>query len=242
MKLSRNTTALSFVGVIAATMLLSSCAEPENSPGYEYMPDMYRSPAIEAYVDYGMDPYHFGDSMAVAQRNTMSARLPVAGTIPFSEDPAKAQFNFPYGYAESDYELAGSNLKNPVALTQANFDEGKVLYKKFCTPCHGAKGKGDGLVVSNGGHPPPPAYDSPQLKNLPGGKIFHSITYGKNLMGAHAQQINKEERWKLVHYVQSLQSGKDPFAGGENAEPAVTETSAEEGQIEEVIETESETE
>lgn len=212
MKIRITTIALSVTALVAVTALLSSCNEIENGPGYEYMPDMYRSPAVEAYVDYGMDPYHFGDSMAVAQRNTMSARIPVAGTIPFSSDPSKAQFNFPYGYSAADYERAGAELKNPVTLTKENFEEGKIAYGKFCQPCHGDNGAGDGMVVSNGGHPPPPSYTSPQLKELPEGKIFHSITYGKNMMGPHAQQLNREERWKVVHYIQFLQTGKDPFA------------------------------
>ena len=32
---------------------MSSCSSDPDSPGKEYMPDMYRSPAIEPYVDYG---------------------------------------------------------------------------------------------------------------------------------------------------------------------------------------------
>jgi hypothetical protein len=40
-------------------VLLASCGGDPNSPGVEYMPDMYRSPAMEAYVDFGQDPYHF---------------------------------------------------------------------------------------------------------------------------------------------------------------------------------------
>ena len=38
--------------VIVAFAMMTSCTTDPNSPGVEYMPDMYRSPAIEAYVDY----------------------------------------------------------------------------------------------------------------------------------------------------------------------------------------------
>jgi cytochrome c biogenesis protein CcdA/thiol-disulfide isomerase/thioredoxin len=73
--------------------------------------------------------------------------------------------------------------------------------------CHGANGAGDGPVVNNGKYPPPGAYNGP-LKDLPEGKIFHSLTYGKNVaMGSHASQLNKEERWLVTHYVQYLQNG-----------------------------------
>ena len=41
----------SFVAIISGTAMVSCVSDP-NSPGVEYMPDMYRSPAVEAYVDY----------------------------------------------------------------------------------------------------------------------------------------------------------------------------------------------
>ena len=43
------------------------------------------------------------------------------------------------------------------------------------------------------------------MKDLTDGKIFHTITYGVNLMGAHASQISPAERWKIVLYVHELQ-------------------------------------
>ena len=44
-------------------------------------------------------------------------------------------------------------------------------------------------------------------KDLPEGKMYHTITYGKGVMGSHASQLNKEERWLVVHYVKYLQAG-----------------------------------
>ena len=71
-------------------------------------------------------------------------------------------------------------------------------------------------MVANGNYPTPPSYTA-ALKDLPEGKIFHSLTWGKNLaMGSHASQLNKEERWLVTHYVQYLQNG-----GKMMREPAV---------------------
>ena len=118
------------IGFLPAGLLLvlavSSCSNKKDSPGIEYMPDMYRSPAIEAYVDYGQDPYYFGDSLAEVQRATPSARLPVAGTIPFSEKEEDAAFNFPYPYPNTPegYEDAGLNLHNPIPMTTASVEQG----------------------------------------------------------------------------------------------------------------------
>ncbi|MCC6838926.1 MAG: cytochrome c [Flavobacteriales bacterium] len=204
--------------------LLAACSGDPDSPGLEYMPDMYRSPAVEAYVDYGQDPYYFGDSLTSAQRATPSARLPVEGTIPFAGSEADAAFNFPYPYPHTPegYEQAGLELHSPIAMTEATVEQGKVIYEKFCVECHGAKGKGDGPVVAKGNYPPPPAYDGAQLKNLPEGKIFHSITYGRNIaMGSHASQLNHKERWLVVQYVKYLQNG-----GNMTAAPVAPDTVA----------------
>lgn len=201
---------------IAFTMI--ACSSDPLSPGIEYMPDMYRSPAIEEYVDYGEMKDRINDSVA----NLLSARQTVEGTIPFSEDRAKAQFNFPYAYANTaeDYELAGAILQNPIAFTEPVYLEGKEIYGTFCVHCHGEKGAGDGSITtkSGGAYPPPPVYST--IAGLTQGKMFHTLHYGKNNMGSHASQLTKEERWKVVHYVQTLVNEQydNPFQTSEEKE------------------------
>lgn len=180
-------------GTFAAVLVagFTSCGKKDvNSPGFEFMPDMYRSPSVEYYGIHVVN----GDTL-------YNAMLPVKGTI--------ARGYMPYVYANTGegYEQAGLYLKNPIAYSEQAEKEGEVLYGKFCVHCHGATGAGDGKV---GGKLPgaPPAYNSGSLKNLPEGKIFHSITYGKGLMGNHASILTQEERWKLVYYVQKLQGPK----------------------------------
>jgi mono/diheme cytochrome c family protein len=102
------------------------------------------------------------------------------------------------------YELAGKSLKSPIEETEAVVEEGKKIYTNFCIQCHGKEGQGNGAVVTKGGHPAPGAYNGP-LKDLPEGKMFHTLTYGKGVMGSHASQLTKLERWKVVAYVKELQ-------------------------------------
>jgi mono/diheme cytochrome c family protein len=217
----RTTTSTSLLlGIPGLALLMASCTGNSQSPGLEYMPDMYRSPAIEAYVDYGQDPYHYGEDLASQQRERPSARVPAEGTIPYSSDPSRAAFNMPYPFPNTTdgYEAAGAQLRSPIAMTQASVDQGKILYDKFCQQCHGATGQGDGPVVTKGNHPPPGAYSGP-LRDLPEGKMFHSITYGKGAMGPHAPLLNKEERWLVVQYVKFLQAGGQ-MPGTQAAAPA----------------------
>ena len=69
--------------LIGGTIALSSCSKHPDSPGYEYVPDMYRSQAIEAYVDYGMVGDEEKGERAERLKNTQSARVPAEGTIPY---------------------------------------------------------------------------------------------------------------------------------------------------------------
>lgn len=196
MKMNYKNIKLTVIGASAVLLFasLTSCGKKdENSPGVEFMPDMYRSPSLEYYGTHTID----GDT-------ANNAMLPVKGTV--------ARGYMPYGYTDSPegYEAAGLNLKNPLASSNRETweKEGEVLYGKFCIHCHGATGAGDGKVGAKLPGPPP-AYNSGAIKNLPEGKIFHSITYGKNSMGSHASQLTAEERWKLVYYVQKLQGPKE---------------------------------
>ncbi len=176
--------------VVIAVFSISSCKE-EGGLAPEYMPDMYRSPSIETYVDYGeLRGEYSNDSLT----NLMTARQPVKGTIPRGFQP--------YGYENTPegYEAAGLGLKNPVAYSENVVKEGEELFGMFCVHCHGKTGQGDGTLVQRDKFPPIPTKFAPTLE-LSEGKMFHTITYGKGLMGSHSSQLNKEERWKLVHYI-----------------------------------------
>ena len=88
-------TASNILMPVVAAVLLTACVTDSNSPGLEYMPDMYRSPAIEAYVDYGQEPYIVGEDVVRAQRYTPSSRKPAPGSIPFRGVDQMA-FSLPY--------------------------------------------------------------------------------------------------------------------------------------------------
>ncbi|HKR06812.1 MAG TPA: cytochrome c [Bacteroidia bacterium] len=182
------------LGMIA---MLCSCSNDPLKPGLEFMPDMYRSSAYGTYEASKI----FADSV--------SALKPVAGTIPRGYDTY-----FPYANDTTGYETAGRALKNPLEMSAENIAEGKRLYNIFCINCHGEKGDGNGtLRIKGDKFPGVPNYATAKssrggdMKNMPDGKIFHTITYGLNLMGSHASQINPTERWKIVMYVHELQKG-----------------------------------
>jgi len=190
---------LTKITVIAAIFSITSCKE-EGGLAPEYMPDMYRSPSIETYVDYGeLRGEYSNDSI----RNRMTARQPVKGSIPRGFQP------YAYENTAEGYDLAGQNLKNAIPYSEEVVKQGEELYGMFCVHCHGKTGQGDGILVERDKFPPIPTKFSPTLE-LAEGKMFHTITYGKGLMGSHSSQLNKEERWKLVHYIRAKFMDKVP--------------------------------
>ena len=203
---------LSKLAIVAAVISITSCKE-EGGLAPEYMPDMYRSPAVEPYVDYGELRGKYSSS---EYTDKMTARKPVEGTI------ARGYMPYTYNNTPEDYQLAGVNVKNPIAYSDKVVKDGEELYGMFCVHCHGKTGQGDGVLIQNDKYPPLPVKFAEGL-DISEGKMFHTITYGKGLMGSHASQLRQEERWKLVHYIRSNFMNEKP--GEQVIEEIVTEGS-----------------
>ena len=222
-------------------VVLSACSSTPDSSGLEYMPDMYRSSAIEPYVDYGQIKERVNPELA----GKLSAMVPAFGTIPYyGTDSNEVMMRMPFQYlpnvafkqthdlrgfdfsTEDTYLAAAAYTVNPYTLTEANaeaiFAEGKKLFNANCAQCHGEKGDGKGTMSTNGIFSGVPDYaDKKELSN---GQIFYSIYYGKGAMGSHASIINKKEIWILVHYIRKFQ---DANYGKFGADVAATDAAAE---------------
>lgn len=82
-----------------STLILGSCGGDPDSPGLEYMPDMYRSPAVEPYVDYG----HIKERENPELKTRLSAMTPPNGTIPYyGTDSAEVYLMLPYKHKAND--------------------------------------------------------------------------------------------------------------------------------------------
>lgn len=204
-----------------AALILASCGTDPRKPGKIYMPDMTYSNAFETYSASDLEN---GDG------NKMSARKPVAGTIPYGYIPSdttiktnpallmsyviKNHYTHETAKWQEEFDRAGIEIKNPLAPTDENLAEGKRLYNINCTPCHGEKGEGNGQLVElpGGGDGPytsrPPAYTS-RLPQVNDGNMFYVVSYGKNMMGGYGYQLSVNERWQVIHYIKSLAGIKE---------------------------------
>lgn len=93
-------------------------------------------------------------------------------------------------------------LKSPIPYSKKSITEGKTLYLRTCTPCHGIDGKATVDVVAD-------ATDltSPKLykSGVSEGEIFRSIRDGAGeTMPPFKSQLSTDEIWNLVNYIRSL--------------------------------------
>jgi mono/diheme cytochrome c family protein len=227
-------------------LMLNSCVSDPDSPGLEYAPDMYRTPSIETYVDYGEVRGRIDESKKVK----LSARIPARNTIPYyGKDTAEVKLMLPYfrkpnvAFREShglygfdvsladEYTLAAADKRNLLGINALSAEKvlanGKELFTAMCQHCHGEKGDGNGPMVISGAYVGVPNYAN--LANLSDGQMFYSIYYGKGMMGSHGSILSKKEIWTLVHYVRQFQNkdyGKFDATGKPVMSAAVSDTTA----------------
>ena len=95
------------------------------------------------------------------------------------------------------------NLKNPFNGNATVLKEAKTLYTSYCTPCHGDKGKGDGVAAASLSTKPAD-HSSTFVQNQTDGALFWMIAEGHNPMPAYKQALPENQRWELVNYIRTL--------------------------------------
>jgi mono/diheme cytochrome c family protein len=92
----------------------------------------------------------------------------------------------------------------PMAITPELMARGQERYGVFCTPCHGATGQGNGMIVQRGFRAPPP-YHEERLRTAPVGYFFDVMTNGFGAMQDYAAQVPVADRWYIAAYIRALQ-------------------------------------
>ena len=95
------------------------------------------------------------------------------------------------------------DLKNPTKPDSATLKNAKVLYIKYCAPCHGITGKGDGPANASL-NPNPANHTSILMLNETDGALWYKITTGRNPMPENKSILTEYERWELVTYIRTL--------------------------------------
>ena len=196
--------------IFSLALFIASCSDVRRKPGAVYMPDMAYSRAIETYAQ--LDSARFtSDSNARGEGKYFYNALPVPGSVAIGDSMS---FKYPRdNFGDSTNYAASAAAKNPLpTLSAVEMKEAERLYLVNCAICHGMKLDGDGPLYKGGNGPYSAKPQNLITYVLPEGKMFFSITYGRNAMGSYASQITTKQRWMVIDYIKSKQK-----AGGATA-------------------------
>jgi mono/diheme cytochrome c family protein len=189
---------LAIISVFTLTgVLVMSCGD-NSKPGLDYMPDMKQSRAYETYDDHSN----------LSSKGVTFNNRPVAGTVSRGEELPYHLNNDSTGYAQS------AGYANPLPrLNDTEMVEAERLYLINCAICHGTTLNGNGPLYNDGKGPyaakPAMLVGDAKYEALSEGTLYHVMTYGKNLMGSYASQLNRKQRWMVAQYIKSKQGSAE---------------------------------
>lgn len=163
----------------AVALLASACGNTDTIDPLERQPK---------YKPFAANPF-FEDGRAM--------RTPPANTVPRERIVQKPELT-------TGKDLNGEVLNAiPVPITRVLMDRGRKNFEIRCATCHGLLGDGVSLVATQMSLRPPPSLLS-GTRTGPG-HVFQVITGGYGLMASYAAELNPEERWGVIAYLQALQ-------------------------------------
>ena len=210
------------ISIVALSAALVISCDDRSKPGKIYMPDMAYSRAYETYAERDSNKFTTtnNDWNSNGNEKIFYNNQPVAGTISRGEELPYHLKNDSTGYAQS------GSVANPLPkLTEAELIETERQYLINCAICHGAKLNGNGPLYKDGTGPYPakPAtlVGDAAIEAKGEGTYYHSMTYGKNLMGSYASQLSRKQRWMLAQYIKlKQQEAKAGSAGTKDSAAA----------------------
>lgn len=120
-------------------------------------------------------------------------RTPPKGTVPMGTPLDTGMAN-------------GQWLKDiPVQLGRADLEKGRTRFTIVCATCHGDLGDGKSYVASRMTLRRPKNLHDDDVRTMPAGQMFATISRGFGMMPALAPYLTVDERWAVVGYVRALQ-------------------------------------
>ena len=187
------------LSVFGITTFVACGDEVKREPNNIYMPDMAYSRAYETYADHSN----------LTELGINYNNRPVTGTIARGEEmPFHVAKDLP---GDTANYAASKLVKSPIeSLTKDETVEAERQYLINCGICHGTKMDGNGPLYKGGDGPfpakPATLVGDAKYEAMPAGQMFYSVTYGKNLMGSYASQLNRKQRWQVIAYIKQKQA------------------------------------
>ena len=172
-------------------------------------------PGTVARGAYDADPDFVSgvDHEALTRLGRGTGQRLVASFVPQAEDGESGTDAPPVETAPTEEDETPWLTENPLELTEDLFRRGQSQFEIYCAVCHGADGRGNGLVnqraqriLATTWTPPSNLLESNlHSGQYPDGKLFSTISYGIRKMGGYASQMDARDRWAVVAYVRALQ-------------------------------------
>jgi len=97
-----------------------------------------------------------------------------------------------------------NKMPNPVKADDASLKEGKAIWSKDCSSCHGKSGKGDGTKAA-GLKTHPGDLAAATVQSQTDGALFYKVSEGREDMPSFKKKIpDADEIWSVVNYMRTF--------------------------------------
>lgn len=183
---------LTSLALIPFLLIAMARVTHSSEPRVEIIPDMDNQPKFKSQAR----------NVLFADGRAMRPRIP--GTI------ARGELH-PDDHLHRGIENGVWAVRMPMPITAATMARGRARFDIYCSPCHGAAGRGDGMVarraleLQQGTWVPPSSLHTDLVRGREVGHLFNTITNGIRNMPGYGAQIAVHDRWAIVAYVRALQ-------------------------------------
>lgn len=112
--------------------------------------------------------------------------------------------------------VAADSLVNPYLIEPLTLPQGQEVFVIHCAPCHGTRGKGDGIAAKDLKIKPVP-FQNKRVMEQSNGALFWKIREGRGEMPSFRSSISEEQKWQMVEYIRDISKPFDqqqnPFKG-----------------------------
>jgi len=163
-------------------------------------------PRIHAIADMDWQPKYKAQRQNTFFADKRASREPVPGTV--AVGALDDDDHFFRGKVDGAW---ARTFPEQLPLTAESMNRGRERFGIYCSPCHGLTGTGTGIVAQRADKVPDKTWVPPtnltqeNIRLMPVGEIFNTMTHGIRNMPAYGPQVKTADRWAIIMYVRALQ-------------------------------------
>ncbi len=102
--------------------------------------------------------------------------------------------------------VGNKNVRDPMAFSKQNVEDGKQAFTHYCVACHGLDGQNTGVPFADRMMPPVPSLASADVQSYTDGQLKWVIDNGIAPSGMPASRgiLSDDEQWEIVVFLRHL--------------------------------------